>query len=108
MIGNATNQTSLIPTEQVTNQSTYSGRTSFGNYTYQTDVSYVSGLLQNTSQGINHYLTVGGHGINAVDGLVAVMQVKIVDRPAVSEIRMTEVGTHRSVRTCRTSCVAHR
>lgn len=83
MIGNATNQSSLIPTLNVTNETTYSGRTSFANYTYETDVKYISGLLQNTSDGINHYLTVGGNGINAVDGLVAVMQVKIVDRPAV-------------------------
>lgn len=83
MIGNATNQSSLIPTLSVTNQTTYNGRTSFGNYTYETDVKYISGLLQNGSQGINHYLTVAGDGINAVDGLVAVMQVNIVERPAV-------------------------
>ncbi|KAJ3550816.1 hypothetical protein NM688_g4993 [Phlebia brevispora] len=82
LIGNVTNQTQLIPTLEVTNQSTYSGRTSFGNYTYETDVTYVSGLLQNTSNGINHYLTVAGNGINAVDGLVAVLQVKIVERPS--------------------------
>lgn len=82
MIGNITNQTSLIPTLDVTNTTTYSGRTSFGNYTYETDVTYVSGLLSNTSVGINHYLTVGANGTNAIDGLVAVMLVKIVERPA--------------------------
>jgi hypothetical protein len=82
MIGNATNQSSLIPTLQVTNQTTYNGRTSFGNYTYETDVKYVNGLLQNTSQGINHYLTVAGNGTNAIDGLVAVINVKIVERPS--------------------------
>ena len=82
MIGNATNQTSLIPTTTLTNTSTFSGQTSFGNYTYQTDVKYVSGLLSNTSDGINHYLSVGVNGTNAIDGLVAVMQVKIVERPS--------------------------
>ena len=82
MIGNVTNQTSLIDTATVSNTSTFSGRTTYGNYTYQTDVSYVSGLLQNTSNGINHYLTVGVNGSNAIDGLVAVMQVKIVQRPS--------------------------
>ena len=82
MIGNATNQSSLIPTETVTNTSSYSGRTSFGNFTYQTDVQYVSGLLSNSSDGINHFLTVSVNGSNAIDGLVGVMNVKIVDRPA--------------------------
>ena len=77
-----TNQSSLIPTTEVTNTTTYSGRTSFGNYTYQTDVSYVSGLLSNTSNGINHYITVGANGTNAIDGLVAIMHVKIVERPS--------------------------
>lgn len=79
MMGNATNQS--IPTFDVTNSSTFSGSTSFGNFTYQTDVSYVSGLLQNSSNGINHYLTVSVNGSNAIDGLVAVMQVKITQRP---------------------------
>jgi hypothetical protein len=32
----------------VTNQSTFSGQSSFANYTYQTDVTYVSGLFNNT------------------------------------------------------------
>ncbi|EKM51576.1 uncharacterized protein PHACADRAFT_261798 [Phanerochaete carnosa HHB-10118-sp] len=86
MIGNATNQSSIIPTSNVTNQTTYNGQTSFGGYTYETNVKYISGLLQNTSQGINHYLTVGGNGVNAVDGLVAVMQVSIVERPATSGV----------------------
>lgn len=81
MIGNITNQTSLIKTTEVTNTSTFSGRTTYGNYTYQTDVAYVSGLLANSSNGVNHYLSVGANGTNAADGLVAVMHVKIVERP---------------------------
>lgn len=42
----------------------------------------MSGLLSNSSDGINHYLSVPVDGMNAVDGLVALMQVKIVARPA--------------------------
>jgi hypothetical protein len=49
LIGNVTNQTTVIPTLNLTNQSTYSGQTSYGNWTYQTDVKYVSGLLRNSS-----------------------------------------------------------
>lgn len=45
-------------------------------------MQYVSGLLPNTSDGINHFVTVGANGISAVDGLVAVMDVKITQRPA--------------------------
>lgn len=82
MIGNATNQTSLIPTMSLMNTSTFSGRTTFANYTYETSVSYVSGLLANSSEGVNHFQSVPVDGQNAVDGLVAVMQVKIVARPA--------------------------
>lgn len=58
-VGNATNQDSLIPTvletvngtwySGVTNQTTYSGDKTFNNYTYHTDVQYVSGLLPNSS-----------------------------------------------------------
>lgn len=83
MIGNATNQSSLIQTLSVTNQSTYSGRTTSANYTYQTDVIYVNGLLSNTSDGVNHFATVGVDGRPAIDGLVAVMKVQIVGRPPV-------------------------
>ena len=49
---------------------------------YQTDVQYVSGYLPNTSVGINHNLSVGANGLNAVDGLVAMMNVKILTSPA--------------------------
>jgi hypothetical protein len=46
-VGNVTG--TMIPLQSVTNQSTFSGQSSFGNYTYQTDVTYVSGLLNDTS-----------------------------------------------------------
>ncbi|KAF9018554.1 hypothetical protein BDZ89DRAFT_1210101 [Hymenopellis radicata] len=80
IVGNITG--SVIPTLTLTNESTYSGSTSYGGYTYKTDVSYASGMLQNTSIGINHNLTVLIDGVtNAVDGLVAVLQVTITERP---------------------------
>lgn len=47
MVGNLTGTT--IEPRTVTNQSTFSGSTSFANYTYQTDVKYVSNLLMNSS-----------------------------------------------------------
>ena len=72
MVGNLTGTTRDSRT--VTNQSTFSGTTSYNNYTYQTDVKYASGLLQNSSgelrsdsvaaygltsfpADINHYIT---------------------------------------------------
>ncbi|GLB38679.1 hypothetical protein LshimejAT787_0505440 [Lyophyllum shimeji] len=79
LIGNITRST--IPTLEVSNTSTYSGSTSADGYTYQSDVIYVSGLLANTSDGINHNLTVPVNGSNAADGLVAVLNVKITERP---------------------------
>ncbi|KAF8491163.1 hypothetical protein F5888DRAFT_1795859 [Russula emetica] len=81
LIGNATTQSSLIPTATLTNGTTYSGQTSNGGYVYETNVQYVSGYLSNTSNGINHYLSVGANGTNAVDGLVALMNVKILTNP---------------------------
>ena len=84
LVGNATNQTSLIPTLSLTNTSTISGSRSYGGYTYLTNVTYVSGLLQNTSVGINHNGSVPVPGDNAVDGLVAVLGVTITQRPAAS------------------------
>ena len=38
---------------------------------YQTDVQYVSGYLMDTSNGINHFLTIGANGTSVVDGLIA-------------------------------------
>jgi hypothetical protein len=61
---------------------TFSGSTSFGGYTYQTDALYGTGLLPNTSIGINHNITVGINGANAVDGFVGVLTVRITQRPS--------------------------
>ncbi|KAJ4497050.1 hypothetical protein C8R41DRAFT_244792 [Lentinula lateritia] len=79
IIGNIT-QTN-IPTLNLTNSS-YSGTTSYGGYTYSTTVKYVTGLLNNTSVGINHNLTVMTSSSNATDGFVAVLEVKITEKPA--------------------------
>jgi len=72
------------PTENLTNASTFSGQTSYGGYTYQTNIKYVSGLLSNSSIGINHNDSVAVSGSNAIDGLVAVLGVTIIQRPASS------------------------
>lgn len=84
LVGNATSQSTIVPTANVTNTSTYSGQTSFNNFTYATTVTYVSGLLQNTSNGINHYQSVAVDGLNAIDGLVAVLTVKMVHQASSS------------------------
>ncbi len=81
LIGNATAQSSLIPTVNLTNATTFSGQTSYGGYVYQNSVEYVTGFLTNGSDGINHYLSVGANGTNAVDGLVALLTVKILSSP---------------------------
>ncbi|VDC05539.1 unnamed protein product [Peniophora sp. CBMAI 1063] len=83
LIGNATAQSSLIPTAELTNGASYSGQTTASNYTYSTTVQYISGLASNTSDGINHADTVSVNGAPANDGLVAVMTVKILSKPNV-------------------------
>ncbi|KAF8260263.1 hypothetical protein EI94DRAFT_918191 [Lactarius quietus] len=80
-VGNATAQSGVILTANVTNTTTFSGQTSYGGYVYQNSVQYVSGYLTNGSNGINHYLSVGANGTNAVDGLVALLTVKILSSP---------------------------
>ncbi|KAA1469736.1 hypothetical protein DENSPDRAFT_639665 [Dentipellis sp. KUC8613] len=82
LVGNATAQSQIIPTTNLTNTTTFSGQTSFGGYVYQTDVSYASGFLVNGSQGINHFLSVGANGTNAIDGLVALLNVKVLTKPS--------------------------
>ncbi|KAH7885465.1 hypothetical protein F5I97DRAFT_1810757 [Phlebopus sp. FC_14] len=82
LVGNATAQPTIVPTTNLTNTTSYTGNTTFNNYTYSTTVNYISGLLQNTSQGINHFQSVAVNGENAIDGLVAVMTVKILSMPA--------------------------
>jgi len=79
LVGNATNTS--VPTSSLSTSSTFSGTTSNQGYTYQTSVTYVSGLLNATSDGINHYLTVAVDGQPAIDGLVAVMVVKMTGKP---------------------------
>ncbi|KAM5533632.1 hypothetical protein V8D89_012745 [Ganoderma adspersum] len=81
LVGNATAQSHLIPTGNVTNGTTYSGKTSFGNYTYNTDAVYLTGILSNSTSGLNHASSVGGDGVEAVDGLVAVLTVKVLSTP---------------------------
>lgn len=75
IVGNITGST--IPTASLTNSSSYSGNTSFNGFAFSTTAQYVSGLLPNTSVGINHNLTVATDGENAVDGFVVVLTVKI-------------------------------
>jgi len=64
-----------VPNSQVV------GRTSANNYTYETTAIYYTGLLGNTSNGVNHYQSVPEDGLEAIDGMVAVLTVKIVQRP---------------------------
>jgi len=59
----------------------YTGSTSYGGYTYQTTATYIQSLLQNTSTGINHYITVEMDGRPAIDGLVSLLEVQIISRP---------------------------
>ncbi|KAJ6622640.1 hypothetical protein B0H10DRAFT_893389 [Mycena sp. CBHHK59/15] len=80
LIGNITK--SAIPSASLTNTSTFSGTTQYGGYTYAASIAYVSGLLSNTSDGINHNATVSVGGVPAIDGLVAVMDVQITAKPA--------------------------
>jgi hypothetical protein len=47
MIGNLTGNG--FSTRSVTNTTTISGTSNYANYTYQTDVKYVPGLLKNSS-----------------------------------------------------------
>lgn len=79
LIGNITQ--TPVPTANLTNTTTYAGSTQSNGYTYHTDIRYVSGMLGNTNLGINHNFTVSVDGVNAVDGLVAVLDVRIMQSP---------------------------
>ncbi|KAJ3512973.1 hypothetical protein NLJ89_g3211 [Agrocybe chaxingu] len=79
LIGNITG--SFVQTPNVTNTTTFVGITTWANYTYESDIKYVSGLLADTNDGINHNITVGINGENSVDGLVALIEVKITGTP---------------------------
>ncbi|KAL6302025.1 hypothetical protein BKA93DRAFT_439530 [Sparassis latifolia] len=83
-VGNVTNQTSIIDTSKVNSSSTYSGQTSFNGYTYRTTAQYEAGYAQNTSYNINHNWTVSNNVTNAIDGLIVVLTVQVVDKPATS------------------------
>jgi len=78
LIGNITG--SPIP-RNLTN-ATFTGTTSWANYTYQSNIRYVTGILPNTNIGINHNLSVGVNGVNSSDGFVAVLEVKITGKPS--------------------------
>ena len=80
MVGNISHGS--IPTATLTDGMTFSGNTTFGGYIYHTDVRYTAGLLANSSIGVNHNDTVGNSFTSPVDGLVAVLRVAIVERPA--------------------------
>lgn len=79
VVGNLTNTT--VPTLSLNSSVTWSGSTWASGYTYLTNVTYVAGLLQNTSVGVNHGDSVATPQSNATDGLVAVMLVSITGRP---------------------------
>lgn len=81
LVGNVTGMEWPLDTRNVTNATTFEGSTKFRNYTYHTAVRYESGLLKNSSEDINHYITVEDDGYPAIDGLVAVLTVRITDRP---------------------------
>ncbi|KAH8829926.1 hypothetical protein DL96DRAFT_908533 [Flagelloscypha sp. PMI_526] len=77
IVGNITGSTVSNPTAS----STFSGSTTSiasdnTTTTYKTDITFVSGLLSDTNDGVNHASDVGVNGKNAIDGLVAVFTVK--------------------------------
>lgn len=78
VVGNITGN--AIITSDLKNGSTFNGTTTANNYTYESEITY-NALLQNTSLGINHNVTVGVGGIPAIDGLVAVVVVRITGAP---------------------------
>ncbi|KAF9533197.1 hypothetical protein CPB83DRAFT_942859 [Crepidotus variabilis] len=79
LVGNITNTT--IPTANLTNGMNFSANSWSGGYEYQSDVRYITGLLDNTNDAINHNITVSGPGFNASDGFVAVIEVKLITKP---------------------------
>ncbi|KAI5451747.1 hypothetical protein NCC49_001394 [Naganishia albida] len=81
LVGNLTNQETVVPTLNLTNTSTYVGSRSWNNYTYETSVKYISSLMDNSSEGVNHPDSVAIDGRPAIDGLVAVLTVKVTAVP---------------------------
>ncbi|KAF6755806.1 hypothetical protein DFP72DRAFT_895253 [Ephemerocybe angulata] len=82
LVGNITR--SEIKGPNITDGMTFSGNTSWSGYTYNTFIKYVGGILPNTSDGVNHNYSVPVDGINASDGWLAVLEVKIVEAPSKS------------------------
>ncbi|KAJ7429082.1 hypothetical protein B0H11DRAFT_2149984 [Mycena galericulata] len=80
LIGNITK--TPINTTALTNTSTFTGTTNYAGFVYTTSISYVSGLLPDSGVDVNHNTTVGVDGQPALDGLVAVLDVKITTKPA--------------------------
>jgi hypothetical protein len=54
MVGNLTSQPTVISTLDLKDGTTFVGSSSWANYTYETSVRYTSGLLKNSTEGINH------------------------------------------------------
>ncbi|TFK47448.1 hypothetical protein OE88DRAFT_1666243 [Heliocybe sulcata] len=79
-VGNATSRNITTSDYSTSGGTQFSGSTSSNGWTYQTTVTYTTGLLNATSDGINHYATVGVNGQPAIDGLVAVMEVKVTQQ----------------------------
>jgi len=86
LVGNATQQT--FPSNLSAGMQ-FIGTSSSAGYTYKTAATLVSGLLANTSIGVNHNTTVGINGANAIDGLVAVLNVSISQRPSNATTKST-------------------
>ena len=87
IVGNLTDE--VIPTLNLTADHAYTGRTSANGYTYFTDIKFVTGLLENTNDGINHNITVQIEGVvNSTDGYVAVFEVRIEERPEGSGVSL--------------------
>ncbi|KAL1747126.1 hypothetical protein HDZ31DRAFT_80707 [Schizophyllum fasciatum] len=78
IVGNITG--SAIDASSLSDGKSFSGSSEYNGYKYQTDVEYKSGLLDATSDGINHYQSVPADGQPAIDGYVAVLTVKITER----------------------------
>ncbi|CED82460.1 hypothetical protein [Phaffia rhodozyma] len=91
-VGNASSHT-VVDTHSLTNGSYFEGTSSSDGYTYRTKVNYVSGLLANSSDSINHADTVSVNGLPAIDGLVAVLTVTIDTRPSGSDASPSSSST---------------
>lgn len=104
LVGNATSNAFANPNPLSTQASTtasgpaiipsasYTGSTTANGWTYQTTATYVTGLLQATSAGINHNSTVEEDGRPALDGLVALLTVSITARNETTSTSGSEIS----------------